>query len=337
MNTLPGSPGPLSGRTLGIVTQLLDTRDVDPEARRDAVHDAYVQAGVPRQVDLLTQQAVDGTRLEAWKFGALKMFSPDSPGMRVIRESASGRLEPMIALCVQMRGRAHSTENDRHQHLMPRDLVMVGPTARNEFVTQGSTTAIEIPFEDIGVTVETAREASARLPASPLFQLVGSHLLALRAEADIVSTSTTADVVGAATVQLVRALIVSAALDERSAGSALTDALGPRIFAYVRQHLGDRDLTPATIARAHNISLRYLYKLCDEAGVKLVEWIIAERLEGARRDLAAPEQHHRTIALISRRWGFKDPSHFSSRFRSAYGMSPRELQQHAHRQCREQP
>jgi hypothetical protein len=29
---------------------LLDTRDVDPEARRDAVHDTYVRAGVPRQV-----------------------------------------------------------------------------------------------------------------------------------------------------------------------------------------------------------------------------------------------------------------------------------------------
>jgi AraC-like DNA-binding protein len=336
MDTLPASLGPLSGRTLGLVTQLLDTRDVDPEARRDAVHDAYAQAGVPRQVDLLTQQAVDATRLEAWMFGTVKMFSPDSPGLRVTRESAAGRLEPMIALCVQMRGSARSVESDRQQELMPSDLVMVGPTARNEFVMHGATTAIEIPFEDIGVTVETAREASVRLPASPLFQLVGSHLLALRAEADIVSASAAADVVGAATVQLVRALILSAALNERSASSVLTDALAPRVFAYVRQHLAERDLTPVTIARAHNISLRYLYKVCDEAGVKLVEWIIAERLEGARRDLAAPEQHHRTIALISRRWGFKDPSHFSSRFRSAYGMSPRELQQHARRQYRDQ-
>lgn len=213
---------------------------------------------------------------------------------------------------------------------------MVGPTARNEFATRGATTAIEIPFEDIGVTVELARQASNHLAASPLFQLVGSHLLALRADADLVSSSVTAGEVGAATTQLVRALIVSAAGDKQLARSALTDAFAPGVFAYVRQHLPDRDLTPVTIARAHNISVRYLYKLCDAAGVKLVEWIIAERLEGARRDLTSPSQGNRTIAFISQQWGFKDPSHFSSRFRNAYGISPRELQQDSRRQYRGQ-
>jgi AraC-like DNA-binding protein len=319
------------------VALLLDTRDIDPKARRDAVHDAYVHAGVPRQVDLLSQQAVDSTRIEAWTFGSVKMFSPDSPGLRVIRDSASGQLDPIIAFCIQMHGSAHSIETSRHLHLMPGDLVMVGPTARNEFVTRGATTAIEIPFDDIGVTVELARQASIHLAASPLFQLVGSHLLALRADADSVSSSAAASEVGAATTQLVRALIVSAAVEEQSARSALTNALAPRVFGYVRQHLTDRDLTPVTIARAHNISVRYLYKLCDAAGVKLVEWIIAERLEGARRDLTSPSQGNRTIALISQQWGFKDPSHFSSRFRNAYGISPREMQQHSRRQFRGRP
>jgi AraC-like DNA-binding protein len=318
------------------VALLLDTRDVDREARRDAVRDAHASAGVPREVDLLSQHLVDATRIEAWMFGSLKMFSSESPGMRIIRDSPSGRLDPMIALCVQMRGRAQSIEGDHQQHLMPSDLVMVDPTARNEFITRGATTAIEIPFDEIGLTVEIAREASRNLAASPLFQLVGSHLLALRADADLVSSSTAAGEVGAATVQLVRGLIISAAVDEYSARSALTDALAPRVFAYVRRHLTDRDLTPVTIARAHNISVRYLYKLCDAAGVKLVEWIIAERLEGARRQITSPSHSNRTIASISRQWGFKDPSHFSSRFRNAYGISPRELQQHARRQYRDQ-
>jgi AraC-like DNA-binding protein len=318
------------------VALLLDTRDVDPAGRRDAVHDVHARAGVPREVDLLSQHAADSTRIEAWMFGSVKMFFSESPGMRIIRDCPSGRLDPMIALCVQMHGRAHSIEADHQQHLMPSDLVMVGPTARNEFVTRGATTAIEIPFDEIGLTVETAREASGNLAASPLFQVVGSHLLALRADADLVSSSAAAGEVGTATAQLVRALIVSAAIDEYSARSALTDALAPRVFAYVRRHLTDRDLTPVTIARAHSISVRYLYKLCDAAGVKLVEWIIAERLEGARREITSPSHSNKTIASISRRWGFKDPSHFSSRFRNAYGISPRELQQHSRRQCRDQ-
>jgi AraC-like DNA-binding protein len=315
---------------------LLDTRDVDPRARRDAVHDAYAAAGVPRQVDLTSQEAEDATRIEGWTFGSAKLFCPESPGIRVIRDSPSGRLDPMIALCVQNHGTGRSTEADRMEVLLPGDLLMVGPTARNEFLVSGATIALEVPFEEIGITVEMARKASGQLPASPLFPLVSHHLLALRADAELLASSVAAREVGAATAQLVKALIVSAALDERSSRSALADALAPRIFAYVRQHLTERDLTPVTIARAHNISVRYLYKICDAAGVKLVERIIEERLEGARRDLTSPNQTKGTIALISRRWGFKDPSHFSSRFRHAYGISPRELQRRSRQADREQ-
>jgi len=269
--------------------------------------------------------------------GSMRLFSPDSPGLSVIRSSPTGQLDPIIALCIQNCGTAQSTDDDRQQQLLPGDLMMVGPVARNEFITRGATTAIEIPFDEIGVTVETAQKASAYLPASPLFPLVGHHLLSLRTGADLVAASASAPEVGAATAQLVKALIVSAVQDERSARYALADALAPRIFAYVRQHLTERDLTPVTIARAHSISVRYLYKLCDAAGVRLVEWIIEERLEGARRDLAEPDQANRTIAVISRTWGFKDPSHFSNRFRRAYGISPRELQRHSQRQYRNQP
>ena len=304
---------------------LFDTRDVAPEARRDAVRDAYALAELPRQVNLLSQEAVDATRIEGWMFGSLKLFTPESPGLSVIRDSPSG-LDPMIALCIQDRGTGRSTEEHRQQLLMPGELLMVDPTARNEFAVSGATIAIEVPFDEIGVTVEVARKASTRLAASPLFPLVSHHLLSLRADADQIALSAEAPDVGLATIQLVRALIMSAALDERSARSPLADAIAPRIFAYVRRHLTEADLTPVTIARAHNISVRHLYKLCDAADVRLVEWIIAERLEGARRELMTPGGASSTVAHVSRKWGFKDPSHFSTRFRNAYGMSPRELQ-----------
>ena len=162
---------------------LLDTRDVAPEARRDAVRDAYALAELPRQVNLLSQEAVDATRIEGWMFGSLKLFTPESPGLSVIRDSPSG-LDPMIALCIQDRGTGRSTEEHRQQLLMPGELLMVDPTARNEFAVSGATIAIEVPFDEIGVTVEVARKASTRLAASPLFPLVSHHLLSLRADAD---------------------------------------------------------------------------------------------------------------------------------------------------------
>ncbi|MEU4342852.1 AraC family transcriptional regulator [Nocardia sp. NPDC023852] len=43
-----------------------------------------------------------------------------------------------------------------------------------------------------------------------------------------------------------------------------------------------------------------------------------------RTDSTDPDHMHRTIAMIMRRWGFRDPSYFARRFRAAYGLSPRE-------------
>ena len=286
---------------------LLDRRDVAPTARRDAVRDADVRAELPRQVDLLGQDAVDATRIEGWMIGSVKLFASESPGLNVIRDSPSG-LDPMIALCIQKRGIGQSTEEHRRQRLTPGKLLMVDPTARNEFLISGETIGIEVPFDDIGVTVEAARTASTRLPASPLFPLVSQHLLALRADADQIALSAEAPDVGMATIQLVKAPIMSAALDERSARSLAADAIAPKIFAYVRRHVSKADLTPVAIARAHNISVRHLYKLCDAEGVRLVEWIIAERPEGARRELVTPVGASSTITHVSRKWDSGTPA-----------------------------
>ena len=70
--------------------------------------------------------------------------------------------------------------------------------------------------------------------------------------------------------------------------------------------------------------MRQLYKTFASSGLSLEQWIIALRLEGARRDLARPDSRQRTIAAVGRRWGFSNPSHFTQRFRAAYGMTPRE-------------
>jgi AraC-like DNA-binding protein len=303
----------------------LDTRDIAPDHRRDAIRDAYVLADVPRQVSLLSQEAVDATRIEGWMFGTMKLFCPESPGMRVVRSSPAGRLDPMIAFCIQTHGTGRCIEDDRREALMPGDLVMVSPTLPNEFVIEGATAAVELPFDELGVSVEMAHRACGRLATSPLFALVGRHLLSLRRDAEAITLSEGASDVGLATTKLVRALIVSAASDERSARSALTDALEPRIFAYVRRHLTDGDLTPAKIARAHNISVRYLYKICDDVDVTLMEWVMQERLEGARGDLSSRDRSRVSVALVARKWGFKNATHFSQRFRRAYGVAPRDV------------
>jgi AraC-like DNA-binding protein len=99
-------------------------------------------------------------------------------------------------------------------------------------------------------------------------------------------------------------------------------ALLLRIRAFIQQRLGDRALTPSTIAAAHHISTRHLHRLFHEQGDTVAGWIRAQRLERCRRELADPLLGSRPIHVIAARWGFIDAAHFNRVFRAAYGQSP---------------
>ena len=101
------------------------------------------------------------------------------------------------------------------------------------------------------------------------------------------------------------------------------------IESFIEANLGDPELDPDDIARATFISTRYLHKLFELEGTSVCRWIRRSRLECCRRDLADPELGHRTILAIASQWGLPGPQHFSRAFRSAYGVSPRELRRQA--------
>ncbi|MFJ1730840.1 helix-turn-helix domain-containing protein [Streptomyces sp. NPDC088254] len=101
-------------------------------------------------------------------------------------------------------------------------------------------------------------------------------------------------------------------------------ALRRQIDAFIQRRLGDPDLTPATIAEAHHISVRYLYQIFDTHQMTVAAWIRHCRLEHCHRDLADPRLRSHSIRVIANRWGFSDAAHFSRAFRAAYGISPRD-------------
>ena len=97
-----------------------------------------------------------------------------------------------------------------------------------------------------------------------------------------------------------------------------------RVQEYVRAHLADRDLSAATIAAAHHVSVRHLYAAWERAGLGLQDTIRSMRLQECRRALRDPACAHLTVSGIGARWGFADASHFGRVFRQAYGMTPGE-------------
>ena len=99
-------------------------------------------------------------------------------------------------------------------------------------------------------------------------------------------------------------------------------ALVRRIRAFIDSHLGDPELTPAAVAAAHHISLRYLHKLFEPERHGVAGLIRQQRLERCRHDLLDPAQVDRPVAGIAARWGFSSAAHFSRVFREAYGLPP---------------
>jgi AraC-like DNA-binding protein len=90
----------------------------------------------------------------------------------------------------------------------------------------------------------------------------------------------------------------------------------------IEARLHDPSLDPETAAAAAGISVRYANSLLAHEGMSLQRLIVWRRLERCRMALADARQTHRSVGEIAYAWGFSDQSHFTRRFKAAYGCSP---------------
>lgn len=96
------------------------------------------------------------------------------------------------------------------------------------------------------------------------------------------------------------------------------------VDAFIERNLGDPDLTPASVAAAHHISVSYLHRLFRGEDETVAASIRRRRLERARRDLADPALAAVPVHRIATRWGFADHATFTRAFRSAYDVAPKD-------------
>ncbi|WP_176086146.1 helix-turn-helix domain-containing protein [Martelella sp. HB161492] len=102
-----------------------------------------------------------------------------------------------------------------------------------------------------------------------------------------------------------------------------TAATLQRIKAYIKTHIDDPDLNPVKTADAMGITVSYLHKIFLQNNTTLMQYVLAERLELCRRDIAKADRTG-GISQVAYNWGFNDASHFSRSFRKRFGISPRE-------------
>jgi AraC-like DNA-binding protein len=312
---------------------LLDTEDVPADQRAEAFRDTLGGPPIPLSVNPLPSGGRFRARVEVWQYGGAALLAVDSSGYRLERTPRHVRMESPAAVSVlfKPRGRGLFTQFGRDHVLGPDTMALADLTTPYSCSSAGTgrSRIFRMPYDQIGLPVDLVRRAGAALPASPLYALVHRHLRDLAERAEEISGDAGAAAFGTATTDLVRALITSAVGDERFDRPAMAETLMTRVRAYVGLHLTDPELSAEVIARTHHVSVRQLYKTCAAAGLSLEQWIIDQRLEYARTVLASPTGRHRSIAATALACGFAGPSHFSRRFRDAFGMSPRDWQQTA--------
>jgi AraC-like DNA-binding protein len=97
------------------------------------------------------------------------------------------------------------------------------------------------------------------------------------------------------------------------------------IKTQISARLSDRELTVNTVASSHNITPRYVQMLFETEGITFSEYLLAQRLNSARRRLVDPRFADRTIAAIAFAAGFHDLSYFNRSFRRRFGVTPSDV------------
>jgi AraC-like DNA-binding protein len=307
---------------------LVDTSQLAVGHRAEAVQSLLVNATAPHKIEFLGPRAEVHARIEYWQLGpGVVVLQHESSGIAHTRSHRHMRSEgpDKVVFVVHDGGPGSYDYDGRSWQLNRGALYATHLDSCYSYARPGNGVAriVQVERSLLDLPVEAVQTAAGRLVSSPLYALLRGHIGALcRGGAEISSTAEAASV-GEATASLARGLLVTTAQSPDRAGrEALNDYLVDRISLFIEANLWNPDLTADLIATAHNISVRYLHKLWSTQPVSLAETIMGLRLGAAQRQLA--HDPSAGIALVAHQCGFVDASHFSRRFRAAFGVSPRD-------------
>ena len=163
-----------------------------------------------------------------------------------------------------------------------------------------------------------------QLPAGATSNIIFEMLKALATEGDNIQR-TEQYTISECLLELASTVLRSDIDQEYEQQHTKQSALFRRILEFMEANFTDCEITPAKIAEANGISMRYLHSLFSHAGLTVSKWIWERRLKSTREDLIDPNLTHLRVSDIAFNRGFNDPAHFSRAFKSRYDVSPTQL------------
>ncbi|MEU9132258.1 helix-turn-helix domain-containing protein [Kitasatospora sp. NPDC048540] len=303
-----------------------------PEDERAAVWSGAVSRTlVPVEVVPRAGTPFDG-RVESHRLGYVRISTLEADPARVVRTAAliarAPRTEPQVGVGLQVAGRA-VLEQDGRRAEAPAGGLLLYDAARPftvDYPERFRTHLFHLPRRLLGVPERELRQVAGTAvgPAQGCGSVLLPFLATLAASAHGYSAPV-GDRLAGSVADLVSTLVTELTAARPAGGPGTpNDHLVRRVREHIDRHLGDTELSPETIARAHHISVRYLHRLFEGEGVTVGRLVQQRRLEACARELGRRGRTAPTVSVVAQRWGFVNPAHFSRAFRAAYGVSPRE-------------
>lgn len=307
---------------------LLDTASANPRDRLDLWAEANERLFVPLDIQTRENEPLRG-RIRGGSLGLVQVIELTASPQTVRRSPRRIRqCDPgLYKLSLPLRGSMLLRQQDREARLRPGDIALYDSSRPYQVVLEEEFQMLVFVFPHDLLPLGQRRVEPLMGQAMPggggLAQVAGRFLRDLAAIADEGAIHDGGTRLADAVIDLVGALCSEhLGRDERSGALLL------RVKDHIRQNLSDPDLSPMSVAKAHHISLRQLYRLFEAEDTPVVRWIRDHRLDRVRRDLLDPSIASLPVGEIAARHGFADASHFSHCFKTEFGVSAREYRRH---------
>lgn len=269
-------------------------------------------------------KAADFTaRLDAHQLDAL-MLSRCECGpcevTRTRRDIAGDGIDDYI-LAIRLEGRSLFEQGERRIVVDPGTVFLqdTGRPLRIEFLEPATSLFVSIPRHEVETRMAARDVERAISTTQPTGGIAAEFVQALALRVTSIDPAVHARLANQ-TVDLIGLAFTG--------GDAAAAQSSPRMYALrrlkaeIERRLSDPGLRPADVAAGAGISVRYANALLAEENSSVERYILHRRLERCRGTLEDPLQAHRMIGEVAFSWGFSDHSHFTRRFRAAYGMTP---------------
>ncbi|MDM0069943.1 AraC family transcriptional regulator [Variovorax sp. J31P207] len=280
-------------------------------------------------IDLKPQALTNfSARIGEMRLGALDLFelNVDPVSVSKGRSCTPAAVESNVFVSLLRRGRTELKRDNISLVQMPRDIVIWQRTPATiwghpnhqirSIVLKISGNLAE--SEIAGACHQRPRLLRAASPAAALLNNLVDEVITMR---DVSANSRLANTTSQCILDILRAGL---AADECSSVEGERRARHvDHAKNYLRSRLGDAELTVEDAASALDMSARTLNRLFAQEGETVMKWLQKQRLKSGFAILSRGGQVK--IADVALDCGFVNFSHFSSAFRKAYGVTPREL------------